>query len=299
MTFDILCHINATGSKTSSLYTAVANQMLFSKPSKALIRCDISLDAPYIMVEIEELAQFDRQTKCLLLLSQLLENIDITNLRKTSRISQIVFVLPQDELNNPVISDDTLKELLAEALSQQTPDFIQTTTIDFENILPDTLVIAVDSCVSYQYVSTQAKNNAVQVLNGPPGIINGEGGCALLIHLHGALTTQLYSGELSEQLSQSQAKITDTYLFAGKQSLLWQKKWFASSQALYTPEDELIELADLNNTVGYQGVANNLTGLVLSNSYLDNPLNERLNHVFLLLNSPNEHVIKISRSEKS
>ena len=93
MTFDVLCHINATGSTTSSLYAAVANQMLFSKPSKALIRCDISLDAPYIMVEIDELAQLDRQTKCLLLLSQLLEHIDIPTLRQTSRISQIVFVL--------------------------------------------------------------------------------------------------------------------------------------------------------------------------------------------------------------
>ncbi|MBB1307464.1 hypothetical protein [Pseudoalteromonas sp. SR43-5] len=299
MKFDVLCHINATGCKPSSLYTAVANQMLFSKPSKALIRCDISLDAPYIMVEIEELAQLDRQTKCLLILSQLIENIDIATLRKTSRISQIVFVLPQDELNNPVISDDTLNELLAEVISQQIPDFIQTTTIDFKNIAPDTLIIAVDSCVSYQYVSEQAKNNDVQVLNGPPGIINGEGGCALLIHGQGGLEAQLFNGELKEQLNQAQACVNDTYLFAGKQSLAWQKKWFANTQALYSPEDELIELADLNNTIGYQGVANDLTGLVLTNSYLNNPLNKGLNHVFLLFNSPNEQLIKISRSENS
>jgi hypothetical protein len=299
MKFDVLCHINASGCTPSSLYTAVANQMLFSKPSKALIRCDISLDAPYIMVEIEELAQLDRQTKCLLLLSQLLENLDITTLRKTSRISQIAFVLPQDELNNPIISNDTLSELLAEVISQQVPDFIQSTAIDFKNIAPDTLIIAVDSCVSYQYVSTQAKNNDVQVLNGPPGIINGEGGCALLTHGQGGLEAQLFNGELSEQLNQAQACVNDTYLFAGKQSLAWQKKWFANTQTLYTPEDELIELADLNNTLGYQGVANNLTGLVLTHSYLNNPLNEGLNHVFLLFNSPNEQLIKISRSENS
>lgn len=299
MKFDVLCHINATGCTPSSLYTAVANQMLFSKPSKALIRCDISLDAPYIMEEIEELAQLDRQTKCLLILSQLIENLDIATLRKTSRISQIMFVLPQDELKNPVISDDTVNELLAEVISQQIPDFIQTTTIDFKNIAPDTLIIAVDSCVSYQYVSEQAKNNDVQVLNGPPGIINGEGGCALLIHGQGGLEAQLFNGELKEQLNQAQACVNDTYLFAGKQSLAWQKKWFANTQALYSPEDELIELADLNNTIGYQGVANDLTGLVLANSYLNNPLSEGLNYVFLLFNSPNEQLIKISRSENS
>ena len=235
MKFDVLCHINASGCTPSSLYTAVANQMLFSKPSKALIRCDISLDAPYIMVEIEELAQLDRQTKCLLLLSQLLENLDITTLRKTSRISQIAFVLPQDELNNPIISNDTLSELLAEVISQQVPDFIQSTAIDFKNIAPDTLIIAVDSCVSYQYVSTQAKNNDVQVLNGPPGIINGEGGCALLTHGQGGLEAQLFNGELSEQLNQAQACVNDTYLFAGKQSLAWQKKWFANTQTLVYP----------------------------------------------------------------
>ncbi|WP_024594503.1 MULTISPECIES: hypothetical protein [unclassified Pseudoalteromonas] len=299
MKFDVLCHINATGCTTSSLYTAVANQMLFSKPSKALIRCDISLDAPYIMVEIEELAQLDRQTKCLLLLSQLLENIDITTLRKTSRISQIVFVLPQDELNKPIISDDTLSELLAEVISQQIPDFEQTTTLDLKSIAPDTLIIALDSCVSYQYVSHQAKNNVVQVLNGPPGIINGEGGYVLLTHLQGTLSAQLFNGELNEQLNQAKACVNDTYLFAGKQSLAWQKKWFANTQALYSPEDELIELANLNNTIGHQGVANDFAGLVLANSYLNNPLNEGLQHVFLLFNSPNEQLIKISRSENS
>ncbi|GAA58913.1 hypothetical protein P20652_0772 [Pseudoalteromonas sp. BSi20652] len=297
MTFDVLCHINATGFAASSLYTAVANQMLFSKPSKALIRCDISLDAPYIMVEIDELAQLDRQTKCLLLLSQLLEHIDIPTLRQTSRISQIVFVLPQDELGNPVIDNDTLAELLSEVILQQVPDFNQTTTLDLKSIAPDTLIIALDSCVSYQYVSNQAKNNAVQVLNGPPGIINGEGGYALLTHLQGGLSAQFYSGELNEQLNQAQACVSNTYLFAGKDSLAWQKKWFANTQTLYSPEDELIELANLNNTIGYQGVANAPAGLALANSYLNNPLNKGLQHVFLLFNSSSDQLIKISRSE--
>jgi len=297
MTFDVLCHINATGSVASSLYTAVANQMLFSKPSKALIRCDISLDAPYIMVEIDELAQLDRQTKCLLLLSQLLEYIDIPTLRQTSRISQIVFVLPQDELGNPVIGNDTLAEVLSEVILQQVPDFNQTTTLDLKSIAPDMLIIAVDSCVSYQYVSNQAKNNAVQVLNGPAGIINGEGGYALLTHLQGSLSAQFYSGELNEQLNQAQASVNNTYLFAGKDSLAWQKKWFANTQTLYSPEDELIELANLNHTIGYQGVANGPAGLALANSYLNNPLNKGLPHVFLLFNSPSDQLIKISRSE--
>jgi len=297
MTFDVLCHINATGSAASSLYTAVANQMLFSKPSKALIRCDISLDAPYIMVEIDELAQLDRQTKCLLLLSQLLEHIDIPTLRQTSRISQIVFVLPQDELGNPVVDNDTLAELLSDVILQQVPDFNQTTTLDLKSIAPDTLIITVDSCVSYQYVSNQAKNNAVQVLNGPPGIINGEGGYALLTHLQGSLSAQFYSGELNEQLNQAQASVNNTHLFAGKDSLAWQKKWFANTQTLYSPEDELIELANLNNTIGYQGVANDPAGLALANSYLNNPLNKGLPHVFLLFNSPSDQLIKISRSE--
>jgi len=279
MTFDVLCHINATGSAASSLYTAVANQMLFSKPSKALIRCDISLDAPYIMVEIDELAQLDRQTKCLLLLSQLLEHIDIPTLRQTSRISQIVFVLPQDELGNPVIDNDTLAELLSEMILQQVPDFDQTTTLDLKSIAPDTLIIAVDSCVSYQYVSNQAK------------------GYALLTHLQGSLSAQFYSGEINEQLNQAQACVNNTYLFAGKDSLAWQKKWFANTQTLYSPEDELIELANLNNTIGYQGVANDPAGLALANSYLNNPLNKGLQHVFLLFNSPSDQLIKISRSE--
>ena len=137
----------------------------------------------------------------------------------------------------------------------------------------------------------------MQVLNGPPGIINGEGGYGLLTHLQGGLSAQFYSGELNEQLNQAQASVNNTYLFAGKDSLAWQKKWFANTQTLYSPEDELIELANLNNTIGYQGVANDPAGLALANSYLNNPLNKGLQHVFLLFNSPSDQLIKISRSE--
>jgi hypothetical protein len=117
LTFDSLYHINAAGCTSSSLYTAVANKMLFSKPSKALIRCDISLDAPYIFVEIDELAQLDRVTRCLLMLSHLLEQVDIATLRQTNRISQIVFLLPVDEIEQPLISDETLAELLQECIA--------------------------------------------------------------------------------------------------------------------------------------------------------------------------------------
>ena len=298
LTFDSLYHINAAGCTSSSLYTAVANKMLFSKPSKALIRCDISLDAPYIFVEIDELAQLDRVTRCLLMLSHLLEQVDIATLRQTNRISQIVFLLPVDEIEQPLISDETLAELLQECIAEQIPAYSQMPTCDLTTINNDTLVIAVDSCNSYQYVSEQAKRCTVQVLNGPPGVIYGEGGYALLIHPQGKLTAQLYDGQMTAQLAQANCTSQDRYLFAGEQSLTWQKKWFAYTQKLYKKGQPLIECAELATTIGHQGNANSLAALTLAQSYLCNPLTRSLEQVFAIFNAPNEQLVKISRSEK-
>ena len=297
LTFDALYHINAAGCTLSSLYTAVVNKMLFSKPSKALIRCDISLDAPYIFVEIDELAQLDRSTRCILMLSHLLEQIDIATLRQTKRISQLLFLLPVDEIGHPVISDEILSELLAEFIPEQVPLYTQTPQSDLTQLSNDTLVIAVDSCISYSYVSEQAKQTTVQVLNGPPGVINGEGGYALLVHPQGSLNAYIYEGPLSEQLSQANCTSQDNYLFAGDQSLAWQKKWYAYTQKMYKQGQPLIECAELATTLGHQGTANSLAALTLAQSFLCNPLTRSLEQVFAIFNAPNEQLVKISRSE--
>ncbi|MDQ9090417.1 hypothetical protein RC083_02280 [Pseudoalteromonas haloplanktis] len=297
LTFDSLYHINAAGCTPSSLYTAVANKMLFSKPSKALIRCDISLDAPYIFVEIEELAQLDRATRCILMLSHLLEQIDIATLRQTERISQMLFLLPVDELAQPVIADEILNELLNEYIPEQIPAYTQMAYCDLTQLSNDTLVIAVDSCVSYQFVSEQAKHTTVQVLNGPPGVINGEGGYALLVHPQGSLNAHIYEGALCTQLTQANCTSQDSYIFAGDQSLAWQKKWYANTQKLYQQGQPLIESAELVTTLGFQGTANILAALTLAQSYLCNPLTRTLEQVFAIFNAPNEQLVKISRSE--
>lgn len=297
LTFDSLYHINAAGCNLSSFYTAVANKMLFSKPSKALIRCDISLDAPYIFVEIDELAQLDRATRCVLMLSHLLEQVDIATLRQTQRISQLLFLLPVDELAQPVIADEMLNELLNEYIPEQIPAYTQMPHGDLTQLNNDTLVIAVDSCIGYQYVSQQAKQTTVQVLNGPPGVINGEGGYAMLIHRQGNLTADIYEGAFSAQLTQANCTSQDSYLFAGDQSLVWQKKWYAYTQKMYKKGQPLIECAELATALGYQGTANSLAALTLAQSYLCNPLTRLLEQVFVIFNAPHEQLVKISRSE--
>ncbi|MDN3380892.1 hypothetical protein QMA12_21230, partial [Pseudoalteromonas sp. APC 3893] len=161
----------------------------------------------------------------------------------------------------------------------------------------DTLIISVDSCISYQYVSQQAKQTTVQVLNGPPGVINGEGGYALLVHPQGNLTADFYEGPLSAQLSQANCSSQDSYLFAGDQSLVWQKKWYAYTQKMYKKGQPLIECAELATALGYQGTANSLAALTLAQSYLCNPLTRSLKQVFTIFNVPNEQLVKISRSE--
>ncbi|MDN3381027.1 hypothetical protein QMA12_22050, partial [Pseudoalteromonas sp. APC 3893] len=161
----------------------------------------------------------------------------------------------------------------------------------------DTLIISVDSCISYQYVSQQAKQTTVQVLNGPPGVINGEGGYAMLIHRQGNLTADIYEGAFSAQLTHANCTSQDSYLFAGDQSLVWQKKWYAYTQKMYKKGQPLIECAELATALGYQGTANSLAALTLAQSYLCNPLTRLLEQVFVIFNAPHEQLVKISRSE--
>lgn len=297
MQFDCLYHVNASGSLAESFYTAVANQMLFSKPSKALIRCDISLDAPYVFVELAELAQLDRQTRCMLILSHIIENIDFKSVCRSFRVNKVLFILPHGNDSQPVIDNDTLSELLTDAIPAQTPAFEQVSDWQLESTEPDTLVIAIDSCISFEYVAEQAKQHTVQVLNGPAGVINGEGGYALLVHRQGRLKATTFDEPMPTQLKSANIQVSDPFIFAGMQSYEWQKQWFSYTPKHYKNDDELIEFAELNTVTGYQGVANQSAGFTLAGSYLQNPLMTDCDHVFVVFNQPNEQLFKISRSE--
>ena len=297
MQFDTLYHVNAAGCYTESFYTSVANQMLYSKPSKALIRCDISLDAPYVFVELTELAGFDRQTRCLLILSHVIENIELKKLCCSFRVNKVQFILPHASNGEPLIDDDTLSELLTNAMPEQTPAFEQVSDWQLEATDLDTLVVAVDSCNDFEYVSEQAKHHTVQVVNGPSGVINGEGGYALLVHRQGCLKATTFDESMPTQLQSANIQVSDSFIFAGMQSYEWQKQWFSYTQKHYKNDDELIEFAELNTVLGYQGVANQSAAFALAGSYLHNPLMADIEHVFVVFNQPNEQLFKISRSE--
>ena len=148
----------------------------------------------------------------LLILSHIIESIELKKLCCSFRVNKIQFILPHDSNGEPLIDDDTLSEILTDAMPEQTPAFEQVSDWQLEATELDTLVVAVDSCNSFEYVSEQAKHHTVQVVNGPSGVINGEGGYALLVHRQGCFKATTFDEPMPSKLKKANIQVSDTFI---------------------------------------------------------------------------------------
>ncbi|QUI70984.1 hypothetical protein [Pseudoalteromonas sp. M8] len=298
MQFELIALETPAGNHPSALYTAVANNMRFCSPSKAIVRYDISLDAPYLRAQIEEISVTLRKDRCLTILESLLsqtkQRLDGSANAWDGTINLITGYAKSEE---PYIELSDVR-MLCDHLELNVDDIQLNKTLDIDSLSPNSLYVFVDSCVGYDEASKPNWVGKLQVVGGPEGVVLSEGGCVLLgtSASKTSCQTKAYQGGLGELLKELHAEISEPYISTCLLSEQWQREWLNASRALYQEYDALIELNNTANTIGYIGAGHNAMGLAVASSYLHNPLNRHIDRVWLITEQEKPQLISVTRS---
>ncbi len=282
--------INATGSNHKAFYSAVENNMIFATVEKLAVQFDDSLNGEYLAVKCEQLQSCNAELRIFLLLGSMLKKLDI----EKRKLDKIMFSLP-DWFMQPS-GHDELKRLIA----QNNPKSVECEFItdfdlmQFQNTTQTCLLISVDTLVDHKHIATLGAAADIQLINGPKGLIPGEGAAALLIAPEKkpisseqqlqSLNLTRFDGNLSEQLKQAKVTAQDTIIHAGQDSEQWQKTWYQASQVLYqnNPGQDLIHPPQMSAITGYLGNSQLLSAMNLAAAYLKQPIRV-IDQIFMLI----------------
>ncbi|NTS78244.1 hypothetical protein HR060_15440 [Catenovulum sp. SM1970] len=266
-----IAFVNAAGMHASAFYTAIENSMLYAKPSKL----DLSgFGDHHLQVQLEPLIPYDKTTRCLLLLENLIEQV----VERETNFEHLVIV------SNCLADDSDALSHIENRVNQLWPNlseikFIDSIKLDDLATLDDnTLLLGADSCIDLASIESIRQINPIQTQNGPLGVTVGEGGVAMLLSSSANMTASFDENEISQQLNLMSVGLEDMVIQAGQLSEQSIRKWFGTTAHLYKQTDDsvfepdLIEAPCFNAIVGYSGEVDLLMALVLAESYIQNPV---------------------------
>ncbi|REL26650.1 hypothetical protein DXX93_08700 [Thalassotalea euphylliae] len=225
MKFINLATINAAGTSTKALYSALATEMFFGQLSSNKIKCDQALTAPYLSVPLIELFSLDQALKKLILAEQCLASAaialdELANDMSISAIEQLVIstsLIGQSNARSDVEQAEQLQEIkltwqnsVTELVGQVLPAFASKIVFSYadenyadENALNTPLfenekqpeapfiLLCVEALTEYRQVSQL--NNSMDILcqGSAAGVMPAEAAsCSLVMPKDYPLSTQ-------------------------------------------------------------------------------------------------------------
>ncbi|MEJ6476297.1 hypothetical protein [Pseudoalteromonas piscicida] len=298
MQFELIATATPAGCHQSALYTAVANNMRFCTPSKAIVQYDQSLDAPYLCAQIEEISVTRRKHRCLTILDTLLSKTKEKFEQMANTWDGTMHLITACSKDGEFYIDEQEARKLCNDLELTVDSIVTHKTCDLNKLSPHSLYVFVDSCIGYDEASRPEWVGKLQVVGGPEGTVLSEGGCVLLgANTDLACEATVYQGDLSELLTELNANIHEPYVSTCLLGEQWQRTWLNATRALYQEHDSLIELRNTANTIGFSGVGHHALGLAVASSYLHNPLNTHIERVWLIIEQQKPQLIAVTRSQ--
>jgi len=314
----LLSAINASGTASAALYNAVVNNALFSKPSLTPITIDASTTASYLQVELDILQDLEIDERMMLMVEHLIaeakNNLTTTTPFSYDDIKQVWVVshLPHytDQQNKNSVREwqqnvqNKLKACFAQPDTLSIRFVTEQALNDIFTLSEPVLLLMVDSFHSPECVAQLKSAHKIQVVDGKPGLVVGEGAiCALLVpqsllapsHDQNTnvmpLSIESFNPEqklsLNEQLKQAEVSVEDVFVHVGINDEAWIKTWYQQSHYLVTTNEQhqikdlkltmaeqgnFLTLYTPNSIVGYAGAADFFTGLYFAQAWLQFPL---------------------------
>ncbi len=276
-----LAHINATGTRKSALYTAIANQMHFIK---SFTDEENQVGAKVVLSELEGMSY---EIRLRALIESLFATIDLPELvaGRTEHtyiaVSHIHFVLPNDTYGKPVLSNLQLQSLLHPYGFANHIEISQSATMDKVADIPSlALVICADSPIS----------DNITPENLSP---KGEGACAFLaVPEHNLCITPL-SGTHIEQVSACFESSDDVILFIGNEARSWLYEWYELVRQVGSDSAYPGHFIDMAHTTGRCGAAQWLMSIAVAECYLSSPL--FFGKALYLVDDSHNQIVRVTR----
>ncbi len=199
-----LASINASGTSTRALYSALATHMFFGQQSDLEIRVHQDAVQPYFTVELPELAGLSGETKKALLFDACLAQTaeQWLNIEPELPLNQIEQLLVATSIMAPdqaqrAIAQQQWEQQVSQSVAESWPQLVD--KLRFEYVYepaadaliasyiqtPDasaiTLMMCVDSLVDYSSVKQLNQHLAIQCRQGDAGVMPAEGATSTLL----------------------------------------------------------------------------------------------------------------------